>query len=249
MAFSKREAPNCSLCPYQKNCLFSYLDKSSQKEWKEIRIANRFRKGETIFHEGENPPGLYVVCTGKAKIYKTSRTGDQLLTRVEEPGDLLGHRSLLAQENYSGEATAMQETVVSLIDTDNFFNFLNKHFNACLALLKALSLDVRRGEEKARDIAYKPAKGRLSEILVRTMHKNGSPVYGKNLDSQPSLREGKLLVSGYKRKELAEMAGLTVETTVRMIRQFEKQGLLKKQGKDLQILDEKRLRLLSGNLS
>ena len=235
MAFSKKEAPNCVWCPYQKNCLYSYLDKSSQKEWKEMRVANRFKKGETIFHEGEKPPGLYVVCTGKAKIYKTSRMGEQLLIRMESPGDLLDHRSLLSQENYSGEAEAMEETVVSLIDTDKFIRFLKHHFDGCLALFKALSLDVRRGEEKARDIAYKPARVRLSDILLSIMRKSSSP-------KQP-------VVAGFKRKDLAEMAGLTLETTMRLLKNFEEIGLIRREGDQILVLNELKIRSIIGSVN
>ncbi|MDE2291099.1 MAG: cyclic nucleotide-binding domain-containing protein, partial [Elusimicrobia bacterium] len=69
MGFSKKEAPNCDWCPARKNCFYELLeDKASKRAWREMRIANRFRNGETIFYEGENSTGVYVVCTGKAKI-------------------------------------------------------------------------------------------------------------------------------------------------------------------------------------
>lgn len=234
MGFTKKDAPNCFWCPYQKNCLFSYLDKPSKKEWKEMRIANRYKKGETIFREGEKPSGLYVVCRGRAKIYKTSRTGEQLLTKIEAPGDLLGHRALLSGEQYTSDAEAMDETVVSLISTEEFHSFLKRHFNATLALLRALSLDVRRGEEKARDIAFKPARSRLADILLRF---------------RPADPKAKPLVPDFKRRELAEMAGLTVETTVRLLKDFVLRGLIAKQEKFILIKDPERLKMLAGSAS
>ncbi|MBI4349116.1 MAG: cyclic nucleotide-binding domain-containing protein, partial [Elusimicrobia bacterium] len=79
MPFSKKEAPNCDWCPYRKNCFFELLsDKQSRGAWKDMRLANRFRSGEVIFYEGDRPRSIFVVCTGKVKIYKSSRTGQQL---------------------------------------------------------------------------------------------------------------------------------------------------------------------------
>ena len=52
-------------------------------------------------------------------------------------------------------------------------------------------------------------------------------------------------VSGVKRKDLAEMSGLTIETTVRLLKDFEKRALLRKLGKDLIIIDEPNLRSLA----
>src|SRR4051812_40531420 len=134
MAFSKREAPNCEWCPHRKNCLYDLLNtKEAKKAWREIRVANPFRSGEVIFHEGTMPQGVYVVCTGKTKIYKSSRTGQQLITRIEGPGDLLGQITLLAAEGpYTGTAEALEPSVVSMVDTQTFFDYLTQHPAAAL---------------------------------------------------------------------------------------------------------------------
>lgn len=195
-----------------------------------MRIAHKFKPGEVIFYEGEKPQGLYVVCTGKVKIYRSSRTGQQLVTRIESPGDLLGHRPILSGEiSYAGSAEAMQESIVSMIEEKSFIDFLLKYSKAALALLREVSKDVRRGEDKARDIAFKPARGRLASVLINVMR----------------AEKGKFSVSGLKRKDLAEMSGLTVETTVRLLNDFEKRGLLKRNDKALAILNEDQLRSLA----
>lgn len=235
MAYSKRDAPNCDWCPHKKTCFYELLGtKESKKAWREIRLANPFKRGEVIFHEGAMPQGVYVVCTGKAKVYKSSRTGQQLTTRVESPGDLIGHVTLLSEEGaYTATGEALEPSVVSMIDKPTFYAFLAKYPPASAALLKELARDVRRGENKARDIAFKPARGRLADTLIRMMvAKKPYPV-----------------VAGIKRRDLAEMAGLTIETTVRLLKDFEERDVLRKKEKDLLILSEERLRALAGSAS
>ena len=232
MAYSKRDAPNCDWCPHKKTCFYDLLGtKESKKAWREIRLANPFKRGEVVFHEGSMPPGLYVVCTGKVKVYKSSRTGQQLTTRVESPGDLVGHVALLADEGqYTGTGETLEPSVVSMIDTRTFYNFLTKYPNASFALMRELARDVRRGENKARDIAFKPARGRLADTLIRMMQaKKPHP-----------------LVAGIKRRDLAEMAGLTIETTVRLLKDFSERDILRKKDKDLLNLNEAALRALAG---
>src|SRR5690242_10982738 len=104
MPFLKREAPNCDWCPYKKNCFYAFLEANdAKKTWREMRLANVFKPGEVIYHEGTLPQSVYVVCKGKAKVYKSSRSGHQLITRVESPGDLLGQITLLAKDGpYTG---------------------------------------------------------------------------------------------------------------------------------------------------
>lgn len=233
MPYSRRDAPNCDWCPHKKNCFYELLGtKESKRAWREMRLANNFKRGEVIFHEGAMPQGVYIVCTGKVKIYKSSRTGQQLTTRVESPGDLLGHVSFLADDGpYTATGEALEPSVVSMIDSRNFFDFLMKFPQAALALMRELSRDVRRGENKARDIAFKPARGRLADTLLRMMvAKKPYPV-----------------VAGIKRRDLAEMAGLTIETTVRLLKDFEEREVLRKKEKDLLIVSEERLRALSGS--
>jgi CRP/FNR family transcriptional regulator, polysaccharide utilization system transcription regulator len=232
MAYSKREAPNCDWCPFRKNCLYELLGtKESKKAWREMRLANPFKSGEIIFHEGTTPMGVYVVCTGKVKVYKSSRTGQQLITRMEHPGDLLGHITLLSHDGpYSASAEAMEPSIISLVDEQSFTGFLMKYPNASLALLRALSHDVRMADNKARDVAFKPARNRLADVLLR-MKKPG---------------KAHSIVAGTKRRDLAEMSGLSIETTVRLLKDFEQRGLLEKKDKDLILLNEDQLRSLAG---
>ena len=235
MFYSRRDAPNCDWCPYKKNCLYDLLGtKEAKKAWREMRLARAFKRGEVIFHEGALPRGVYIVCSGKLKLYKSSRTGHQLTTRVESSGDLIGHVTLLADDGpYTGTGEALEPSVVSTIDSRSFLDFLTKFPQAALALLRELARDVRRGENKARDIAFKPARGRLADTLLRMM-----------LPQKPYP-----VVAGIKRRDLAEMAGLTIETTVRLLKDFEESDVLRKKEKDLLILGEDRLRALSTSAS
>lgn len=231
MAYSKREAPNCEWCPHKKHCFYELLGtKESKKAWRDLRLANPFKSGEVIFHEGTLPQGLFVVCTGKVKVYKSSRTGQQLTTRIERAGDLVGHITLLSKEGpYTSTCEALEPSIVSMIDERAFVDFLAKYPQSALALMREMAKDVRRGENKARDIAFKPARGRLADVLVRMMTP-GKPV--------PK-------VAGIKRRDMAEMAALTIETCVRLLKDFEVRGFIKKKDKDLLIVNESQLRALA----
>jgi CRP-like cAMP-binding protein len=230
MGFAKRNAPNCDTCRFKKDCFFWSLKREAQRQWKDLRTANNFQDGDIIFYDGEKPNGLYVVCSGKAKIYKTSRNGQQLITRIVGPAQPLGYRSMLADENHAGSSEAMQESVVSFIDQEAFYQFLKTHPDAMMSLLKQLAHDVRESQDKARDLAHKPAKARVSDALIRMMYVDNH--------NQP-------VVTGVKRKEIAEMTGLTVETTVRVLQDLEAKGLIRRKEKAIVILDTEKVKQLS----
>jgi CRP-like cAMP-binding protein len=235
MAFSKSAAPNCDWCPHKKSCLYNFLgDAEARKAWREMRVASPFKAGEIIFHEGMPPPGVYVICNGRVKVYKSTRSAQQLTTRVELAGDLVGHITLLADEGpYTGTAEALESSVISMVDSKSFLAFLAKFPQAARALLMELARDVRRGENKARDIAYKSARSRIADSLLKIT--NSSKSYP--------------LMINVRRTELAEMAGLTLETSVRTLKDFELRGLIKRQGKGILVLKEDDLRRLAGTAS
>ncbi len=236
MAFLKSEAPNCDWCPHKKTCFYNFLgDAEAKKAWREMRVAAPFKSGEVVFHEGAPAPGLYVICKGSAKVYKSTRSGQQLIARIELAGDLLGHITLLADDGpYTGTAETLESSVISMIDSKNFFDFLAQFPDATRALLRELSRDVRRGENKARDIAFKSAKARIADTLLRTARPQGK--------SYP-------ILINIKRKDLAELAGLTLETSVRTLHELELKGLIKRAEKNIKILKEDELRRLASSAS
>ena len=200
-----------------------------------MRIANRFRPGETIFYEGETPSGVYICCSGKVKIYRSSRVGQQLLLRIESGGDLVGHISVLSGWPYASSGESMGESVVSMIPEAALNKFLTDHPESALVLLREVARDVRRSSARAQDIAFKSARVRLAGTLLRMMTPPQRPE-----------RRAKPVVTAIKRKELAEMAGLTIETTVRLLKDFETRGWVERAGKDILLSDVEQLRHLSG---
>jgi len=222
MSFTKREVPDCDKCTSKANCIYEHFDRAAQRTWKTLRSSCSFQDGEYLFNEGEPPPGLFVVCKGRVKVYKTSTNGQQLISRIEQTGDLVGHIAFFAGGNFQSSGEVMGDTLISLVDNTLFLDFLRKHPDASIAVMRALACDVRAGDTRARDIAYKPAKTRMADVILRT-----------------SLLEAKsFVVKGVKRRELAEMAGLTVETAVRILAEFEKGKIIKRNGKEIVITNK-----------
>mgnify|MGYP001585862623 CR=1 FL=1 len=223
-------APNCRICPYRQACLFSSLDEASKKEWIVLRKARIFYRGTTVFFEGDEAQGVYIVCEGKVKMFKSTRMGRSLTTKVLPPGSLFGHRSLLAGESYSTNTEAFADAVVSRIDEKSFLGFLRRHWPAVMVIIKQLARSVREGEDRAREIAFSTARARLAQALLASARKS----------------DGQLIVHT-PRKELAQIAGIVPETCVRLLRKLAASGLLKRESrKALIILKLTDLRSIAG---
>ncbi|MFA5162377.1 MAG: Crp/Fnr family transcriptional regulator [Elusimicrobiales bacterium] len=225
MWFGKKDIPECDACPSKTRCLYASLDRLAQREWKGLLSSSVFADGDLVFSEGDKPPGLFLVCKGRVKICKTSANGQQLISRVEESGGMMGHIAMLAGGNFQANGEVMGEAVVSLVEYAAFIGFLVRHPNAALSFMRTMAREVRDGESKARDIAYKSARARLAGVLIKSLPSVGP----------------KTVVKDVKRRELAEMAGLTVETAVRILADFEKKKIIRRDGKEIAVISREML--------
>lgn len=223
-------APSCKICLNRNACFFSALDDPSKKEWIFLRRARLYPRGSAVFHEGDESHGVYVVCEGKVKIFKTTKTGRVLTTKLLPQGSLFGHRSFLAGDVYSAGAEAFVDSIVSRIDEKSFLGFLKRHWPAAALLLKQLALGVREGEDKAREIAFSAARPRLAQVLLSV---------AKRMD------HGRVV--GIPRKELAQLAGIVPETCVRILKKFEEESLInRKDRRTITLLKPATLERVSG---
>jgi CRP/FNR family transcriptional regulator len=222
--------PECALCAAKKTCFFHALDQKAMQAMRAARIANVYRKRQVIFYEGHRPHGVYVVCSGRVKVFKADQRGHQLTMRGAGPGDLLGYRALAAGEEYSATAEALEDATIAYLDEAAFHRLLREHDVLAAELLRHLARDVREAEDKARDLAMKSSRERLAGFLLLLKASHGKPGKG-----------GTVLTLPFSRQDLAEMSGLAQETVIRLLGALEAEKILALNGRSLTLLDEGKL--------
>jgi len=146
------------------------------------------------------------------------------------PGDLLGYRSLFADEPYHATAEALEESTICCIDKVAFYNVLQKNPALGFNLLQKLSKELRIAEELATSIAQKSARERMAELLLMLQESYGNQEkLGIKIDLHLS------------REEMAEMIGTTQETVIRLLSDFRKEKLIFLKERDLTVLNSKAL--------
>ncbi|MEK7765996.1 MAG: Crp/Fnr family transcriptional regulator [bacterium] len=227
---ARTPGPECALCRARGACFFSDLGGEQFEDFKRSRISNVYKKRQVVFYEGHMPHGIFIVCAGSVKIYKSDSKGHQLTTRLAHQGDILGYRALLSKEPYSATAEAMEDSCLAYIEEAKFREFLAKHQVLALKMLTKLAQDVRLAEDKARDMAMKSSRERLVELLVMLRATYGTPS-----------KEGVVLKMPFTRLDLAELAGLAQETVIRLLTELEEKKIIMVKGRSVTILNEKAL--------
>ena len=226
------KSPACKYCAGLEGCiLHTSVEDASLDAFLSKRISREYDKKEFLFFSGAVPTGVYMICSGRVKIYRTSADGKSLITRVAGPGDIIGYRSVLAAEPYGATAETMTKVTASHLPVDAFQSLMAENPQFAYLMLRKVSRELGSAEDRATSIVHDDARTRLMHTLAdlaqTKMVANGS---------EKEEREIEIL-----RQELAELTGLTLETTVRTLKSLEKEGIVELLTRSIRILDWQRL--------
>ncbi len=220
----------CENCKSKDKGIFCQLEHAALSDVSHNKVMNSYKKGQTIFFQGNPPFGLYCINSGKIKVSKLGNDGKESIIRIAGPGDVLGHRSLFSDENYTATATVIEDAAICFVDKKFIFKALQDEPTIALNLIQKLSREMGAAETRTAGLSQKNVRERLAELLL-TLKKS----YG--------IQEGNRWRLDIKltREEMASMVGTANETIIRFFSEFKEEGLIEQEGKIIFITDEKRL--------
>ena len=226
----KKNPAHCQMCQSRGQNIFCDLGEDHLKELDAAKTTNRYKRHQIIFYEGNPPYGLYCISSGKVKIYKTDTEGHQQIVRLANTGDVIGYRSLLAGGNYEATAEILEDAEICFIDKKTFLHLLETHPSTATHVMTVLAKDLQKAEKQIIDIAHKNIRERFAELLLVFQAKFGRKT-AKGIQLEISLT----------REELAEMIGTTQESVTRLITEFKQDGLIIAEGRNITLLDIRKL--------
>lgn len=228
---ASKEANGCHNCPSKKNGIFCELDSVELKDISEHKVTNLYKKGQTLFVQGNHPFGLYCISSGNIKVTKTGPDGKESIVRIVKGGDVLGHRSLFTNEFYTATATALEDSKVCFIDKKYILKVIQDKPSVALNVINKLSRDMGAAESKLTSLHQKNVRERLAELLLLLKESHGI-----------SLGEGRYKLDiKLTREEMATMIGTANETLIRFISEFKDENMIEQDGKTIIITDEEKL--------
>jgi CRP-like cAMP-binding protein len=118
----------------------------------ESETLEHVRPGDTIFREGEEPRGVYVLESGQVDLLFSSRNGSKPL-RLAEAGQILGLSNVVMQRNHDCTAIARTACDVGFIDRNDFLRALDDSPSVWFSVLRMLSNDVNAVYDDMRALA------------------------------------------------------------------------------------------------
>jgi len=224
----------CELCRchIRESTIFSDLSEEQLSTIKKIiRVIPVDKKG-FIFHERDECKGLYVVKKGKVKLVRVSRSGKEQIINIVSPGGILGMEIFYNASGYSTTATAMEDTELCFISRECFEEILLSYPAIGRKMITALSRELEHAYEKIGSLGLMTARQKVADLICAIANDAG---YGDE-DGGARLR---LPLS---RLEIAEILGITQETSIRLLRDLKEDGLIDIKGKEIVIPSLARLK-------
>ena len=184
-----------------------------------------FGRGRVLFFEGQPADHLWAIRRGEVRQYKSSPDGHVTTLEVLGPGEILGALSALEEEVYPASAEGLSEGSAWCLKRSSFLRLLADEPRLGVELLRVVSHRLNEARERMRSFAHDPAPRRLAQALLR------------------AARAGEAQVT---RRDLAESAGTTVETAIRVMRGFERDRVIEGGVGRIRLLDESALRTIAG---
>ena len=220
----------CADCISRNNFIFCGLENDELGNIAKKKITNVYKKGQTLFFQGNPPYGLYCIQDGKIKVSKIGNDGKESIVRIAGQGDILGHRCLFSEECYSATATAIEDSIICYLDQKFILKVIESNPKVSFNIIRRLCKDLGTAEKKMASLFQKNVRERLAEQLLALKDKYGQ------LEDQTWKLDIKLT-----REEMASMIGVANETLIRFITEFKEEGLIEQKGKTIYITNEEAL--------
>jgi CRP-like cAMP-binding protein len=211
--------------------VFSTLQSEDLEHLSSHLQPRRYAKGEVIFHQGDVGTTFYIVRKGEVTIRLSSAEGKEISLALLRRGDAFGELSLLDGEPRSTDAVAREEASLLGLQREDFQRFLGERPLVAPRMLAALSRLVRRVTQLVYDANFLDARARLARVLLDLAQTQG--------EAGP---EGVVLTSQLTQAELANLCGLTRESTNKWLRFYEREGLVSYEGGQITLREPDNLR-------
>lgn len=225
-----KQQPDCEHCTSRKDSLFTDLPQGDLRELSSYKTCNVYQKGQVIFYEGNAPMGLYCINKGKIKVYKMGRLGKEQIVRLAKPGDLIGYRALIGEDEYTATAEALEDSVICFIDKKSFQRVVDADPGIPAKIMRNLCAELRDAENFIQSMAQKSVRERLAEVILILKKK-----YGTDPD------DSALLAVSLTREDIANLTGTAIETAIRLLSDLKEEGLIAFEGRKIRILNQVKL--------
>ena len=145
--------------------IFAGLSDSELAALEESSIRRSYPKNTVIINENDVADSLYVIESGKVKVYCSDKNGKEFIMNTLMSGDYFGELALLDDDRRSASVRTMEKADFCIIYKQDFSRVIDEHPNIAKTLIKNITRRVRALTEKVKSLALQDVYGRVTKVL------------------------------------------------------------------------------------
>jgi CRP/FNR family transcriptional regulator len=189
-----------------------------------------YRRHQLVFCQGAPPEGLYSVLSGNVLLEQLDKLGNRTAFRIATAGDILGHRSLFAEQRHAASARALKPCRICFFPQAALRQVLGSNRRLAYEMLKLVATDPGPIHAPLLRSPFVPTAARLAHVLV-LLQQQYAPSHEAGAAYEVLLSKG----------NIAALIAARRETVSRLLQQFERAGLCFVRGARIMISNTKDL--------
>ncbi len=226
---------SCMACKANRDGFFCHFSPAVLRTADEGSHHTVMPAGALLFVEGQTPRGVFILCSGKVKLYTTSKEGKVLILKQAEAGEVLGLSAAISGTNYEMTAETALPCQLNFIGRHDFMNLLKNQSEVGVHSAVSLSREFQSAYRDIHDLVLaRSSSGKLARLLLSSC-------------APPKLLESEELHlrSAMTHEEMAQRIGSSRETVTRLLSDLKKKRLIRLDGANLVIRNRSGLEALA----
>jgi CRP-like cAMP-binding protein len=195
--------------------LYRNLSGEDQKRLAAVSLARTYEKGETLFAEGDPPDFLVTIASGRVKVVKTIPSGKEIILEIFGPGDPVGAVVAYEGRPYPASAVAIERSECILVRRNEFFALFERHPSLVRGFLTGMAQRIVELTRRIPEVAGGRVETRFAHLFLKLADRMGR-----------HRADGRFVPLPLSRQELADLAGTTIETAIRIMSRWGKEGIV-----------------------
>lgn len=210
----------------RKTPLFASLTQEEMQALAARTSKKRLQRGELLFGEGDPCAGLFLVASGKIRIFKLSASGREQVLAVEGPGSSFAELPVFDGGNYPAAASALEDAEILFVSRKDFQNFCREHPDVALKVIAVVGARLRRMVGIIEELSFTTVRQRLIALILQLAEREGTR--GK---------DGIHLELKKSHQDFAAELGTVRELVSRNLSRLQAEGYLEVEGRKLVVKD------------
>ncbi|MBX2930452.1 MAG: Crp/Fnr family transcriptional regulator [Chitinophagaceae bacterium] len=195
--------------------------------------SKKIQKGERLFSEGDIIKGIWFIRKGFLKVELNGQQGRPLILRIAGRGAIFGHRLTTKHIHHTNSATAISDVQFCYIPNNIFAKIACDSEALQQQIINQYLDELKHTEKKILELAHKSVKEKIADALL---------TLAETYQYEVKKQSFKITLC---RQDIADFVGTTKEQVSKILKDFEKEGLIKCTAKKFNYLNIPQLRLIA----